>query len=469
LLGANALLAYAGLDSREYQIPYFLAILGGIVWMCHRMSRGPMPRVGYPQPLVQTLITAVIAMGFGLAAASWQMPPRRANNRSHEANKSEAIRPENPMSTPTNHPLPAEFTWREVAMPALGKEMWKRVDMDPALRPVVEIQNPAISARRFAIIGEVKYENVEDTAYLEMWSHISSPSGKVFHPHARPARQRTDGRYHRFLRLAALHPALRPERHYREVSKLEVNLHLPAKGKVYLRGLRLVEDPAASLPQATRPAAFKPIPKEAAFVFEQLRNIHESPHYKDLLKKHPIDETDRAMLKMDVVEYEYEVKNRLEILKELLRDTAAESLLAESITIMEEARAQSAPNREKDPELIRRAEAVGKQLEELLQMAAQAPTPPESALKITPPSNAADAPAQKAIVITLAADGALTLAGQPCPLDQLADRLNTLATQEPVFIRLKADRKTPFRQVVNVVETCKGAGIDDVTFSVEPP
>ncbi|MFM7182572.1 MAG: hypothetical protein ACKO2G_14065 [Verrucomicrobiales bacterium] len=110
---------------------------------------------------------------------------------------------------------------------------------------------------------------------------------------------------------------------------MAVNLYLPGKGKVYLRGLSLVEDPAP----------FKPIPKDAAMVFERLRNLHESPVTKDLLNKNPIDATDRAILNADLAEYNFDVNNQLEILKELLRDTVAESLLAESMNIAEEARA----------------------------------------------------------------------------------------------------------------------------------
>ncbi|MFM7182573.1 MAG: ExbD/TolR family protein [Verrucomicrobiales bacterium] len=119
--------------------------------------------------------------------------------------------------------------------------------------------------------------------------------------------------------------------------------------------------------------------------------------------------------------------------------------------------------------MIRRAEVVGKQLEELLKLAAPAPNPPESALEITPPSNAGNDLEPKTMVVNLSADGTLTLAGQPCPLDQLADRLKALAAKGPVSIRLQADRKTPYQQVVNVIDACRVAGVMDVNFKAEKP
>ena len=107
-----------------------------------------------------------------------------------------------------------------------------------------QTDQPPITASRYAIIGEIKYENVEGTGYLEMWSHFPN-AGKYFTrtlapPGSSPMAVITGASDWRpftlpFNRSNTTEP----------VSKLEVNLHLPAKGVVYLRGLRLVEDPGA--------------------------------------------------------------------------------------------------------------------------------------------------------------------------------------------------------------------------------
>jgi len=67
----------ADLWTRPYQIAAFVAILTVIVWICHRLSRGPIPRKGSPSPLVRTLITATLA--FSLAIVLWNMPDHRTS------------------------------------------------------------------------------------------------------------------------------------------------------------------------------------------------------------------------------------------------------------------------------------------------------------------------------------------------------------------------------------------------------
>ncbi len=554
LFAANDFLGRVGFSTRESQLPWFLVVLASIVLICHRMAHGPIQRAVYPPPFVRSIITAVIALGVGLAAVSWRNQFSWPGHASREISSPEVESSTQPTATSPVGPLPDEFTWRVIFAPRMDQTRWENPGPNQAGLPVVRFERPAITARRYAVIGEVRYERVEGTAFLEMWNHLW-PMGKYFTRTLAPSGSgplavisgSSDWRPFTlpFDRGTSTSP----------VSNIEVNLQLPGKGAVYLRGLRLVEDLEAVPIPAGKEATTKPIPPEAARVFQELRQVHESPEFKDLLQSAP---NNPDLLKR----YDEEIDQRLDALTELLRGTAAEDPLAESMALTEKMRAQSAPNRERDPELIQRVEAAGKKLEDLLKAAAQAstsrdatsegvptgPTTPKLtsisvnvlgrvkqpgtyqiaagtqvssavdaaggltekvdrlacrilrgeagtvAKTIAVPweailNPAADGPvlqdrdtvylemkedasnnqASKVVTITLAADGALTVAGQPCPLDQLADRLKALAGEDAVLIRLQADKKTPYRQVVAVLDACKDSGIKDITFSVESP
>lgn len=68
--------------------------------------------------------------------------------------------------------------------------------------------------------------------------------------------------------------------------------------------------------------------------------------------------------------------------------------------------------------------------------------------------------------IAVAADGALTLAGEPCSLVELTARLTALRAKQPVVIVLQADRIAPFKQVVAVMDACKAAGVELVSAKI---
>jgi predicted Ser/Thr protein kinase len=65
--------------------------------------------------------------------------------------------------------------------------------------------------------------------------------------------------------------------------------------------------------------------------------------------------------------------------------------------------------------------------------------------------------------ITIAADGSVTVAGVPCPVEQLAERVKQLAARQPVTVEIRADRAAPFKWVVAVMDACKAAGIQQVS------
>jgi serine/threonine protein kinase/biopolymer transport protein ExbD len=66
-------------------------------------------------------------------------------------------------------------------------------------------------------------------------------------------------------------------------------------------------------------------------------------------------------------------------------------------------------------------------------------------------------------VVSVASNGALTVAGEPCPPDALAARLKTLAARQPIAIAIQADHNAPFEKVVAVMDACKAASIDNVS------
>jgi hypothetical protein len=108
----------------------------------------------------------------------------------------------------------------------------------PRVVNVLTVERPAISSARYAITGQVRYDGVEGTGYLEMWNHF--PDG---------------GRY--FSRtLATVGPmkSLSGSSGWRQFilpffnkeggpppTRLEINVALPGRGTVYLGALRLVQ------------------------------------------------------------------------------------------------------------------------------------------------------------------------------------------------------------------------------------
>jgi len=73
----------------------------------------------------------------------------------------------------------------------------------------------------------------------------------------------------------------------------------------------------------------------------------------------------------------------------------------------------------------------------------------------------------KPVVISIAPDGALAVAGRQCPPTQLVDRLTKVAERNPNGVVVRADPKAPMQQVVAVMDACKAAGIHDVNVTAK--
>ena len=103
---------------------------------------------------------------------------------------------------------------------------------------VVIIESPAVKGQRYAVTGQVRYEGVEGTGYLEMWSHF--PNGGQYFSRtlgdAGPMMklQGTSG-WRRFTLPFNATGAPPPTR-------LVVNVVLPGRGVVHLGPLQLVDD-----------------------------------------------------------------------------------------------------------------------------------------------------------------------------------------------------------------------------------
>jgi len=71
---------------------------------------------------------------------------------------------------------------------------------------------------------------------------------------------------------------------------------------------------------------------------------------------------------------------------------------------------------------------------------------------------------QERNTITIARDGSLYLGGERLDVSQLSSRLKELDGQQPVSIR--ADRKTDYKRVVEVMDACKVAAISRISATV---
>jgi hypothetical protein len=103
---------------------------------------------------------------------------------------------------------------------------------------VFELDRPGITQTRYAIVGEVRYEAVEGTGYLEMWSTIPQ-KGSYFTRTMAPSgpMQSLSGSspWREFTLPFDATGAGAP------VQKLTINVALPGRGTVYLGPLRLIQ------------------------------------------------------------------------------------------------------------------------------------------------------------------------------------------------------------------------------------
>lgn len=164
--------------------------------------------------------------------------------------------------------LIAHYDWKEVARAgeqsggtpvALDGRSALRIrntNDTPLQAALLKIQGPPISNSVYAIVGEVKYENVHGHGYLEMWNYFPParpglPEGQFF--------SRTLGESGQMGRLTGTsdwRPFLLPFDRTGvsdPPTRLELNLFLPGPGTVHLSSLKLIQyAPGAALAASPR-------------------------------------------------------------------------------------------------------------------------------------------------------------------------------------------------------------------------
>jgi hypothetical protein len=148
-----------------------------------------------------------------------------------------------------NEQVISTFSWKEVADAGRltagtltgAPDNALKVE-NPGPRPmsaiVLTIVQPKITTDFYAVIGEVRYDNVEGDGFLEMWSHFGETAAYfsrtlgITGPMAKLTG--TSGWRTFTLPFNAKGASSRP-------SKLVVNVYLPGKGSLFLRNLKLVQ------------------------------------------------------------------------------------------------------------------------------------------------------------------------------------------------------------------------------------
>jgi serine/threonine protein kinase len=134
------------------------------------------------------------------------------------------------------------------------------------------------------------------------------------------------------------------------------------------RGVKIrykpVQRGAETIENTSKQAAqLKPIPAGAARLMEEIERLPESPEFQNLFKA---GQPDANVMKR----YSQELDRRTKEITELLRGTAAEPLVIESLSLTAQMREQVRTNHTVDPALRGRLDAVGRQIEALLKAAA---------------------------------------------------------------------------------------------------
>jgi hypothetical protein len=103
---------------------------------------------------------------------------------------------------------------------------------------VLTIGSPKVTKDHYLVSGEVKYEGVEGDGYLEMWNHFGESAyfSRTMGENGPMAKLRGTSDWRAFiLPFNATGEKSHP-------TKLVINVHLPAKGVVYLKSpLKLTE------------------------------------------------------------------------------------------------------------------------------------------------------------------------------------------------------------------------------------
>ncbi len=146
-----------------------------------------------------------------------------------------------------------EFSWTAVSrpgpspagevLPAGGAASFEQLKVQnsqgqPLIVNVLTVESPAISSARYAITGQVRFDGVEGTGFLEMWSHFPD-GGRYFSRTAAtvgPMKSLSGSSGWRQFVLPFFNKEGGPP-----PTRLEVNIALPGRGTVYLGPVRLVQ------------------------------------------------------------------------------------------------------------------------------------------------------------------------------------------------------------------------------------
>jgi hypothetical protein len=146
------------------------------------------------------------------------------------------------------------FSWKELADAGKLTAGTLTVAPDNALKvenpgpaamsaTVLTIVQPKITTDFYAVTGEVRYDNVKNDGFLEMWSHFGETAAyfsRTLGITGPMAKLTGTSNWRAFtLPFNAKGASTRP-------SKLVVNIYLPGKGSVFLRNLKLVQSTAAT-------------------------------------------------------------------------------------------------------------------------------------------------------------------------------------------------------------------------------
>ena len=240
---------------------------------------------------------------------------------------------------------------------------------------------------------------------------------------------------------------------------------------------KLVKCVAATQGTSGKPTAFKPIPAEAVRLVAELNGLPDSPAFTGK------DVTNPEVMK----ELEAEGEKRVTAIEKLLSGTAAEPLLKQRRELLRRITEHEKTNPTDASDLNQQLANKEQQLEAMIEAAVgRSPEKDDNPQKATIAAATQSKPAgntpgkqgpatslPKVVNITLAADGTLTVAGQPCPADQLAERLGKIANEDAVSVIVHADEKVPFQQLTAVFNACTAAGIKQSaiasTGAVDPP
>ena len=109
---------------------------------------------------------------------------------------------------------------------------------EPTSLLVLEIEYPEITAPQYALLGKIRYENVEGEGYLEMWNYLPD-GGKFF-----SKTLAENGPMEKIHGNSGWRPVVVPfsvTKGNARPSKLELSVVLPGKGVVHLSPLQLVQ------------------------------------------------------------------------------------------------------------------------------------------------------------------------------------------------------------------------------------